>query len=478
MLLISLAASATLLPATGASAAPGVTPASVDVTLAPGGSIDVNKAVETATVSSSPDILFLADTTGSMGGEIANVQAAIGDIISQVRAVQPDAQFGAAQYKDDGDVFAYNLDSAITANDVLVTAAVNTWAASGGGDLPEGQINALFHLGSDAAVGWRPGSSHIIVQFGDAPGHDPSLTHTLNQVITALTGPLDVRYLGIDVLALDSVPNESSATTGQATLLANATGGLVLPGGGDVSQAILDGLSSLDATVEPVVGTCDPNIVVTFDSASQTVSAGDTAHFVETITLSTDATPGAVLSCEVTFTVNGGSDPAFVESDTVTVESGSGAQFSMTVDTSEGGTLLINPQGSDNLGTTGKIKIAPQPGPATDVVVSASLFGLPGETDATCGGELCIGQGIEWSVSNPGAIKKMRVKFIEAAKLTRGHGSAEDATIYYEGVPVADCAPPVHHVQAMPCVIYRFTNARGGWIITLLVTGTDPKGRL
>ena len=57
----------------------------------------------------------------------------------------------------------------------------------------------------------------------------------------------------------------------------------------------------------------------------------------------------------------------------------------MTVDTSQGGILLINPQGADNLGTTGKIKIPPQPGPATDVVVSASLFGVPGETDATCG---------------------------------------------------------------------------------------------
>ena len=43
----------------------------------------------------------------------------------------------------------------------------------------------------------------------------------------------------------------------------------------------------------------------------------------------------------------------------------SDAQFSMTIDTSEGGILLINPEGPANLGTTGKIKIPPQPGPGS-----------------------------------------------------------------------------------------------------------------
>ena len=150
----------------------------------------------------------------------------------------------------------------------------------------------------------------------------------------------------------------------------------------------------------------------------------------------------------------------------------------MTVDTSQGGILLINPEGPDNLGTTGKIKIPPQPGPATDVVVTASLFGVPGETDATCGGNVCIGQGIEWSVSNPSAITKMRVKFIEAPQLTHG-GSAQDAIAYKDGVPVEDCVPPIpHHGRPMPCVVWRFTTSLGAWQVTLLVGGEDPRGRI
>ncbi len=312
---VATTAALVMLAATAAIADPGVTPSTVDLTLAPGASDVVAKAVETAAISPKPDIVFLADTTGSMGGALANVQSSIANIITSVRNQQPDAQFGAAQYKDEGDVFVYNLDSAITANDAAVTAAVNSWTPSGGGDTPEGQIDALYHLGTDANVGWRPGASHIIVQFGDAPGHDPSNGHTLNDVITALTGTLDARYLGIDVGALDS--------TGQATALANATGGLVLPASGDVSGAILAGLQSIDATVTPTTNpdTCEPGLSITWNPLSLTVHSGAIAHFQETIAVLETAEAGTTLTCPVTFAINGASDPgpAFVESTTVHV---------------------------------------------------------------------------------------------------------------------------------------------------------------
>jgi hypothetical protein len=317
---VAPAAALVILAATAAIAAPGVTPSSVETTLAAGGSTVVPKSVETPTISPRPDIIFLADTTGSMGGALANVKSQIGNIISQVRTSQPEAQFGAAQYKDEGDVFVYQLDAALGSSDAAVTSGVNSWTASGGGDTPEGQISALYHLATDSNVGWREGASHIIVQFGDAPGHDPSETHTLAQVIGLLTGSLDVRYLGIDVSALDS--------TGQATALADATGGLVLPASGDVSGAILDGLQSLDATVTPTtsVDTCDPALTMSWDPPEATVESGGTALFDETIAVSSDATPGATLTCEVTFLVNGGSDAGFVETNTIQVEgSGPGA---------------------------------------------------------------------------------------------------------------------------------------------------------
>jgi len=68
---VATASALVLLAATAAIAAPGVTPSSVETTLAAGGSTVVPKSVETPTISPRPDIIFLADTTGSMGAAIA-----------------------------------------------------------------------------------------------------------------------------------------------------------------------------------------------------------------------------------------------------------------------------------------------------------------------------------------------------------------------------------------------------------------------
>jgi hypothetical protein len=154
------------------------------------------------------------------------------------------------------------------------------------------------------------------------------------------------------------------------------------------------------------------------------------------------------------------------------------ARFSMTLDTAEGGTLLIYPEGEADLGTSGRIEIPPQPGPSTEVVVTASLFGVPGDADETTGGNGSIGQGIEWAVDHPDAIGEMRVTFIEAPFLTHG-GRAEDAIAYKDGVPVEDApAEDMDQDTPKPCIVERSTGSDGRWEITFLVDGNDPKGRI
>ncbi|MEP6973485.1 MAG: hypothetical protein ABI869_04995 [Actinomycetota bacterium] len=156
----------------------------------------------------------------------------------------------------------------------------------------------------------------------------------------------------------------------------------------------------------------------------------------------------------------------------------SSAQFSATIDTSQGGVLLLIPDDQNNLGTTGKIVIPPQPGPATDVVITASLFGQPGEIDATCGGNVCVGQGIEWAVSDPSAVTKMKVIFIEAPSLVGGV-SASLAKVYKDGVLLPDCpSGPVNPSVTGPCVRRRDSTTAGGWRIRILATGDDPRGRI
>ena len=143
---------------TGAAfAVPGVTPATVSATLLPGQSNVQAKSVETPPIPPRPDIFFLADSTLSMAGAIANVRTNAASIMNQVLAAQPQAQFAVGEYKDVGDVFVYRLNQAITANTAAVQAGINQWVASGGGDIPEAQLFALQELASNPATGFRAG---------------------------------------------------------------------------------------------------------------------------------------------------------------------------------------------------------------------------------------------------------------------------------------------------------------------------------
>ncbi|MER6800392.1 vWA domain-containing protein, partial [Amycolatopsis mediterranei] len=178
--------SALLTPAAVAAAAPpGVDPATVDLTLSAGQSSTVTKHVTTSAVPPNPDLVLLADTTGSMSGAITNVRTNAGAITGDVLAAQPTAQFGVAEYKDFTDSVPFKVNQGITGDTAAVQAGINQWAASGGGDLPEADLNALYELAS-GAVTFRPDGTRIIAWFGDAPSHDPSGGHTLAQTIDAL----------------------------------------------------------------------------------------------------------------------------------------------------------------------------------------------------------------------------------------------------------------------------------------------------
>ncbi|MEV6824084.1 Calx-beta domain-containing protein [Amycolatopsis sp. NPDC051102] len=302
--------SALLLPAAVAAAAPpGVDPATVDLTLAAGQSAGVTKHVTTSAVPPNPDLVLLADTTGSMGGAIDNVRANANAITGDVLAAQPTAQFGVAEYKDFSDSVPFKVNQAITGNTAAVQAGINQWSAAGGGDTPEADLNALYELAS-GAVSFRPDGTRIIAWFGDAPSHDPSGGHTLAQTIEALKAA-NIRVVAVNVGALDA--------EGQASAIATATGGVLLNNvpADQVSQAILDGIKSIEVTVTPKVTGCDPQLTVTNAPASVKVPSGDVATFTETVAAAADAAPGTY-HCTVDYLVDGVSR-GFVETTTVRV---------------------------------------------------------------------------------------------------------------------------------------------------------------
>jgi uncharacterized repeat protein (TIGR01451 family) len=297
-----------------AVAAPGVTPSTVTDTLLPGASKTISKSVETSPIPPNPDIFFLADTTGSMGGAVANVRTGNANVMATVLTAQPTAEFGVGEYKDTTDAFAYRLNQAITANTADVQTGMNAWVAGGGGDTPECQLNALHEVATSGATGFRSGSSRIVVWFGDAVGHDPC------NGATEASATADLVAAGIRVIAISTGAANNLNGTGQAQRIANATGGVFLSGASDsqVSDAILNGLSNLPVTVTPSVS-CDAGVSASVTPASQTAVSGTTFTFSETYGVNAGTLAGTY-NCTVKFLLNGlDGGPAFQESITINV---------------------------------------------------------------------------------------------------------------------------------------------------------------
>ena len=152
------------------AAADTISPISyLNSSLGVGESVTIEKTVvieASGPTSALIDVMFIFDTTGSMGGEIAAAKAAASDILTGISSFG-DLASGTGFFNDpafDGVV------SDLTTNDATTIASINTFGASGGGDFPE-QGNAAIN---DAALNasWRTGSNRFVVALGDASFKD------------------------------------------------------------------------------------------------------------------------------------------------------------------------------------------------------------------------------------------------------------------------------------------------------------------
>src|SRR3954454_714911 len=68
-------------------------------------SVGATQSAAQAASSQAVDVLFVFDTTGSMGGALAEAKAQVKDAIASVRSSYPDSDFGLATvaYYDAGD---------------------------------------------------------------------------------------------------------------------------------------------------------------------------------------------------------------------------------------------------------------------------------------------------------------------------------------------------------------------------------------
>jgi hypothetical protein len=180
------------------------------------------------------DVYFLADNTGSMNSFINAVKTGASTILSSLPS-GIDFAVGVGNYQDfpiplNPYAFQNQLSpAAVPANNAGVIAAINGWTAGFGNDTPEGAFYALDRLAvpaGTAPINWIAGSKRIIVQFGDAPSHDPICTIFTGDVaniteasVTAKLVAEQISLLAISTATpgLDDNPNSSSTNYGACT---------------------------------------------------------------------------------------------------------------------------------------------------------------------------------------------------------------------------------------------------------------------
>jgi len=228
------------------------------------------------------DVLFLADNTGSMSGIIAavktNAQAILNALAGDdLRFADVEINWGVARYVGDpvegvAPTTAYQLIQPITDSKEDVQAGINTWYASGGGDLPEAVFFAIQQAATEGdgiprdgsattgqEVGWRDGAAKVIVVFGDAPSHQSTVNEKeLRQVLA--DNSVTVSF--IDTSGLNSGSNSDRWDATRGTQQYGAAQELA-----DGSQGAYVRLTDVDKVTEAIMN-------AVYDSITENVRTG------------------------------------------------------------------------------------------------------------------------------------------------------------------------------------------------------------
>ncbi len=153
------------------------------------------------------DVVFILDTTGSMGGLIEGAKRKIWSIAGVLLDISPRPylRFGLVGYRDLEDDYVTRLID--LTNDLdAVYAELAAFEASGGGDTPEA-VNEALRAGM-FDIGWdrSPHTLRLAFLVGDAPPHMDYPGMKFPEILSA------ARDRDITVNALQAGPDEETAT--------------------------------------------------------------------------------------------------------------------------------------------------------------------------------------------------------------------------------------------------------------------------
>src|ERR1044071_3041418 len=130
--------------------------------------------VEISSNGPAMEMVFVLDTTGSMGGLLTGAKQRIWGIVNAVMQTSshPSVKVGLAAYRDRGDQYVTQI-LPLTEDLDKVYSTLMDYQAEGGGDEAENVRRALAQ--GVAKAGWSqpaPGHAQILFLVGDAPPHD------------------------------------------------------------------------------------------------------------------------------------------------------------------------------------------------------------------------------------------------------------------------------------------------------------------
>jgi hypothetical protein len=313
LLTVLIAALASLAWAGHALAVDTLTPAVVELTLAPGESAKVDKTLHLDALPGFADIIVAVDTTGSMGGAIAQAKAQAIQLCNDVKAQIPGARFAAVDFEDyplmpfgsPSDTAYLLLTPGYVADCATFSAAINTMVADGGGDFAEAYNRVFFEAVNDPTLlGSRNAlAERFLVVLGDAPPHDATQTQSTacgdrpptdfgrNNVAGGgddIETEAAIAGLIADDTTLLMIRYSNFIPLGCYSGLANPTGGTAVNAGADLSGTIIaqirEAAAHIDEVHLEVVGPC--SLEISFSPSSYTnVTAPVDLHFTETISV-------------------------------------------------------------------------------------------------------------------------------------------------------------------------------------------------
>lgn len=209
------------------------------------------------------DVVYVIDTTGSMGYQIQQAKAFARQSAEQVKAMN--GRVALVAYRDAGDSYTARIMSGFQEDQSEFLAQLDALTVDGGGDWYEATLHALMTAFN--GLSWKNGATKAAVVLTDAPFHNPDMVDgtTIDMVAK--------RSLEIDPVNVYPVVSADIASYYQE--LATKTTGQVIADTGDTAAALTTALTKIQERPTPLLKnlaySAEPGQEITFDASDSYV---------------------------------------------------------------------------------------------------------------------------------------------------------------------------------------------------------------